>query len=897
MNRKRQTGVCMAMGILIISLVFPSLVQGANNGAESMNMTHRMMMLAIQLGLILFAAKIGNILFEKVKMPGVLGELVVGMLIGPFVLGGIPVYGMEQGIFPMYGNMAISPELYGLSSMAAIVLLFTVGLETDMGLLIRYSWVGTLVGMGGVIVSFICGAGVVLFFSQSLFGKTVAFYDPVVLFAGIVSTATSVGITARILSEKHKIDSPEGVTILSAAVIDDVIGIILLAVVMGVVSASKSMGEFRWSDIGMIAFKAVGVWLTATAIGLAASRKISVLLKWFGKRTSIAIMALGLGFILAGFFEQFGLAMIIGGYVMGLTLSQTDIKHVIREKTDGIYEFLVPVFFCTTGMQINPVSIGSTSGLLFAGVFSLFAMVAKVVGCGLPALLTEFNLRGAARVGVGMVPRGEVGLIIAGIGLSSQFLTQELFAAFVFMVVVNTLLAPPVLVFLFRSPEPGLKISKIDRQKEGTKLRFDFPSVEMVEFFIDKLCNVFESEGFYVHTLSHERLIHQVRKDNTVIDFQCRGTILEFNLKQIDIPLVNTAMLEALAAFEQTIHALKKPMDILPISSRLMDQCPVTYPSLTLEKYLTPRQIEPSLKGETKAEVIDELLLVLVRNGLLRDVDQARKAVWEREHNMPTGLQYGVAIPHGKTDAVDRLVCAVGVKRKGIDFEAMDGKLSTIFFLTLSPATKPAPHVQFMAMISQVLNSHGRDRLLECKTANEMHKVLTSKKISRVPEIEPIEPEKKPGTFDLGNYLKPEAVVPHLKGNTREEIIDELLDELEHADMVHDRQAAKKAVLSREDLMPTGMGEEIAIPHGRTDAVDNLVCAVGVKPEGVDFGSQDGKPSKIIVMALTTEKGTAPYLQFSASIMRALNEKSRKKILHTEDREELYQILVGKEGY
>jgi PTS system nitrogen regulatory IIA component len=343
-----------------------------------------------------------------------------------------------------------------------------------------------------------------------------------------------------------------------------------------------------------------------------------------------------------------------------------------------------------------------------------------------------------------------------------------------------------------------------------------------------------------------------------------------------------TFMLEALAALEQTVQALKKPIDILPLSTRLMNQRSTANIGPALEKYITPSQIEPDLKGETKEAIIDELLMLLVRNGLLRNVDEARKAVWDRENSMSTGLHNGIAIPHGKTDAVETLVCAMGIKRKGIDFKSMDGQLSTIFFLTLSPASKPSPYMQFMAMISQMLDSHGRDRLLACKTANEMYKVLTSRKISKEPEAKQGEAEKTPGVFELEDYLKPEVVVPHLKGNTREEVIDELLGELEHADMLHDRQAAKEAVLSREDLMPTTMGEGIAIPHGKTDAVDNLVCAVGVKPEGVDFGSRDGEPSKIIVMALTTEKGTAPYLQFTASIMRALNEKSRKKILHTE---------------
>jgi Kef-type K+ transport system membrane component KefB len=538
-----------------VLFVFLMDAQGVSGTSETPSMTHRMMMLAIQIGFLLFAAKIGNILFEKIKMPGVLGELVVGMVIGPFALGRIPIYGMEKGLFPMYDSQAISPELFGLSSIAAIVLLFTAGLETDLRLLIRYFGVGVLVAIGGVTFSFVFGAGVVIFFAERLLGHGVSIHDPIVLFAGIVSTATSVGITARILTEKHKIDTPEGVTILSAAVIDDVIGIILLAIVIGVVNASQSGEAFRWSHVGLITFKAVGIWLAATLIGLASARKIGTMLKWFESRTSIAIMSLGLGLMLAGLFEEFGLAMIIGAYVMGLTLSQTDVKHVILEKTEGIYEFLVPIFFCTTGMQINPESMVSPTILLFAGVFSFFALLAKVIGCGLPAWATDFNLRGSARVGFGMAPRGEVGLIIAGLGLSSQFLSRDVFGAFVIMVVINTLTTPPVLVFLFRSPESGLKKSTKTMKKKATRMIFDFPTSETAELFTDKLLTFFESQGFYVHTL--ENRTHEVRKDAVVIDFASHGMTLEVDVRPEDIPLLQSAMQESRSALEKAIHALK----------------------------------------------------------------------------------------------------------------------------------------------------------------------------------------------------------------------------------------------------------------------------------------------------------------------------------------------------
>ena len=310
---------------------------------------------------------------------------------------------------------------------------------------------------------------------------------------------------------------------------------------------------------------------------------------------------------------------------------------------------------------------------------------------------------------------------------------------------------------------------------------------------------------------------------------------------------------------------------------------------LSLSDYLHAGLIEPNLRGGTKKEVLDELLDVLRRNGLIANMEQARQAVWKREEGMSTGLQYGVAIPHGKCDAVNRLVCAVGIHRKGIDFDAMDHQPSTIFFLTLSPVGKPAPHVQFMSTISQILNSSGRERILACRSADEIYDALTQPPRRRAVR------GALPARFRLADYLSPDLLTPALRGRTKTEVIDELLDLLRTRELIADHRVAREAVLAREDQMSTGMAEGVAIPHGRTDAVDRLVCAVGVKASGVDFGSADGKPTQIIVLALTPTHGGDPYLQFAAAIVGALDEPGREKVLAARTPEDLYAALMGKE--
>ena len=215
-----------------------------------------------------------------------------------------------------------------------------------------------------------------------------------------MSTATSVGITARI-SAKRKMDSPEGVTILAGAVIDDVLGIIVLAIGMGVLAAGRRSGGagVDWAHIGIIAAKAFGVWVGATAVGVLAARRISALLKWFRDPTAIAVMALGLALVLAAFFEEMGLAMIIGAYVMGLALGRTDLRYVIQEHLHPVQTFFVPIFFTVMGMMVDLHQLASAPVLLFGGIYTVLAIGAKVAGCGIAAYAAVFFDLGALRSG------------------------------------------------------------------------------------------------------------------------------------------------------------------------------------------------------------------------------------------------------------------------------------------------------------------------------------------------------------------------------------------------------------------------------------------------------------------------------------------------------------------
>ena len=415
--------------------------------------------LILLLAVILVAAKIGGEVSERyLKIPPVLGELGAGILISPFLLGGIHWFG-GGAIFQLAhdgSGLPVEPQLFFVAQLAAVVLLFEAGLETNRDQFMKYVRPATAVAAGGVILPFFMGfaATVLLGFADidSIEGMLPA------LFVGAIMTATSVGITARVLADIRRLDSPEGVTVMAGAVVDDVLGIIILAIVIGI----SEEGTVTAGSIGVIFLKAVGFWLGLMIIGSIVSKYISNFVLWFKSAGAALVLALALAFIASAVAEiYFGLAMIIGAYTMGLALSGTELKHQVEDSMRSVNNFLVPIFFVVIGMQVDFTAFGAGdtslgSAILFAVVLTLFAVISKIVGSGVPALFVGFNRIGAIRVALGMLPRGEVALIVAGIGLTSGVIGQDVFGVAIVMTVVTTVLAPVFLIPAFKGGS-GLK--------------------------------------------------------------------------------------------------------------------------------------------------------------------------------------------------------------------------------------------------------------------------------------------------------------------------------------------------------------------------------------------------------------------------------------------------------
>ena len=537
-------------GLFVVILVPVARAAEAANQAGGHSINDRMTDFVIRLAMIICMAKIAAFVCENyLKIPEVLGELGVGVLLGPYALGSV------IGLFPSpaeTGAFPINAELYAVATFASILLLYLAGLETDLSMLVKYSIAGSIVGLGGVVVSFFIGA-----MSAVWVGLADSFLQPSALFLGAISTATSVGITVRILSQRRKLHSPEGVTILTAAVIDDVLGIIVLAVVIGMARMMSDGGEFDWGRVGLVAGRALGFWIGATALSLLLAKRVGKFLEFFNSRETMATFSLGLALFLAGISEKAGLALIIGAYITGLAFSRVDCADELRRRLEPVYHTLVCVFFCVLGMLVDITVIPK---VLVAGiVFTVFAILSKLLGSGLPSLLVGFNLRGAFRIGVGMLPRGEIALIIAGIGLSTGLVGQEIFGVAVMATLVTTFIAPLIMVHIFND-KSGL--TKKRRAQEGGEetppIEFQLPNKEVAEFVVNTLIDMFEDEECYVHQVATGEPIFQIRKDDIAMLLRREGTTVSLSCKDRDREFARLMLMEAIANLIRVFEGIQQ---------------------------------------------------------------------------------------------------------------------------------------------------------------------------------------------------------------------------------------------------------------------------------------------------------------------------------------------------
>lgn len=372
----------------------------------------------LTLFVVLVAAKLMAELFERLRQPAVAGEILAGVLVGPSVLGWV----------------APSETLSDLAELGVIFLLFTVGLETKPAAVLRVGKSAAVVAVLGVVAPMACGWLVMRAWGA---GQVES------LFVGAAMVATSVGITARVLSGMGLLDAPTARIILGAAVIDDILGLLILAVVSSMAAGAVNYAEVLTTAALAVAFTALVVAVGAPVVTRLAPRIVRLRI---GHSFYIFGLALCLGLAVAA--NYIGVAAIVGAFLAGMALAEAaEDDRAMHRQTNGVTEFLVPFFLVNIGLQLRLEVFRDPAVVALAVVITLVAVVTKLVGCG--AAAWNLGRRRALQVGMGMVPRGEVGIVVAQIGLSLAVVGAQVYGVVLFMAVATTLVAPPFLKLLY----------------------------------------------------------------------------------------------------------------------------------------------------------------------------------------------------------------------------------------------------------------------------------------------------------------------------------------------------------------------------------------------------------------------------------------------------------------
>jgi len=369
------------------------------------------------------AAQVGAEIAQRCKLPAVVGEIAAGCLIGPSVLGWV----------------TINEPLEVLAEIGVVLLLFSVGLETRLGDLKKVGRVAALVGVAGVVLPFVLGGAWAL---------ASGFEIPKAMFVAAAFVATSAGITARVLQDLGALNRIEGRVILGAAVIDDILAMLLL----GVVSSIQTSGGVNVLGLLLVFVQAVGFVAIVAILGSRLMRRSSALLEVPINPLSPLTIVLALCLALAFAASVLGLAAIIGAFLAGMIAAETQQRHSLEKQLVPIMAFLVPFFFVITGTQVNLSELANPTALGALLIIVILAVIGKLVGSVLGAL--SLGRKSALVVGMGMVPRGEVGIIVASLGQQAGVFNATTYALIIAMSLATSIIAPPLLAKLIARLPP-----------------------------------------------------------------------------------------------------------------------------------------------------------------------------------------------------------------------------------------------------------------------------------------------------------------------------------------------------------------------------------------------------------------------------------------------------------
>jgi Kef-type K+ transport system membrane component KefB len=389
----------------------------------------------ISLGILLFASKLMAELFHVIKLPIVLGELLAGIIVGPFALGALPLVDGEPLV-------VLDETIRHIGEIAAVVILFIAGLEITPREFLRGGAAAFTVGSLGVVVPFFVG-----YYAFTAFG--IEALQSILIATAL--TATSIAISIQVLTELGKMQSKEARLILGAAIVDDILAIAILSVVVTMVQTGNT--EPAIFDILLLIMQVLGTFAAILIISALLIPRILHTERLWKSKGSLEGIVTAAFFAAAGIAAFLGLSPIVGAFAIGMAVASTRIIKQVHEYVDKLQIIFAPLFFAIIGAQVDLRGV-NIDVLFLAGIIIAIAVVTKLIGTGLPSLLFLKNKARSMRVGIGMVSRGEVGLIVAGVGVSSGALTNDIYTAVIIMVAATTIITPIWLKMAYKKEPP-----------------------------------------------------------------------------------------------------------------------------------------------------------------------------------------------------------------------------------------------------------------------------------------------------------------------------------------------------------------------------------------------------------------------------------------------------------
>ena len=874
----------------VAPMIFMALCAAAACAGEGCRVVHVSIIpsarFILQMGVLVFAAKIGGRLFNRWRLPPLLGELAAGVVIGPHMLGGLAIPLFPEGLMSdVSAFLGTQSPIAGIVAISLLVFFFLAGLDTDIWHLRTKPQIGIALSLGGFLFCFLATLAILAYLPKLDGAMPLRWINPQILLISAAVSVTSLGVLTKILEDRRQLESPAGTLSLASATVDTAAGLFIFTVFSGVLTAVTGGGALSLRLMLVMVLRAgIGVGLVFLC-GFPIARfvnKMALREKTFTSAFAVSAACL---LIAGGIMGVMGLSAVAGAYAMGLVFSTTDLRHEISERLDFVSVVLLPACFVVAGMQIDPRVLGDPAVVIGVLVFVAGSVLAKAAGCAVPAFFCGLDLLGYLRFSLASMPRGEITMALLVALMLMTPLPPVLILAVSMLVVLTCAAGSSLAEKAFARSGTGTR-----RQMpvpETVKTVFHFPSQQASLLVINRAVEIFEDDGFYAQRLNRYQLLYRISRVSQVIHLKGSDGEVVFECSERERPLINAVMVELSSGLEQSLRELQKPLEDVSLRDNLRHaEHPGDTASIAamLKNRFTRGTLKPRLRATTKLGAISELVTLLYDNGLVMDRKAAVQAVYEREQRLSTGLGFGVAIPHARTDAVARLVCAVGLKKEGLEFGTADDEPTRIVILVLAPDSAATPQLQLIAQFCRMLDSRGRAALLACETSDDMLRVLTATPGS-----------KSGGAANvLANCLQWQSIALDFYPPDQSQVLPMLVALCARAGAVSGADEIRAEIMQQQNgPSAEPVGSEAVVFSMETRHVYRTVAAVGISSAGIE--GDCGRTCRVCALVLYPPS-EAQEAQAVVEILRdSLSQQNLSMVLAAKSGKEVLDLLLAVE--